>query len=970
MSLYDENICNILSNKIKANNDNPYTNSLLKIIFFIMNNLKDIVLKGIIIKSIKKNTTLIKIIINLIILYFASNYFILHHMIKYFYSIEEMIYHKLFLLFIHLVNNDKLIFICIVFIIMILIKRIIMKIKIREDYKNKKKRTEKIFIFKYLIKSKAKEKVIRDFNYISLLIDKFLIIINIYQQINNNEIKFKYSKITLKIKGTGENAILGNLTNCYFRSINYLMEVHINGDKQDRIEYKYNFNQTINFVELILDDNLNNCECMFAGCNEITEINFSKFNTSQITNMYCMFLKCTSLTSLDLSNFNTSQVISMNGLFAFCLSLTSLDLSNFNTSQVRDMAGMFFECNSLTSLNLYNFDFSKIYSMNMMFSGCNYLEYINLYNLDIDRFASYNDIFLYVNINIVNIVICLNKDINIESIICYTIDCSNDWKSKQKKIINVSQNCTKSCDMTDQYKYEYNGKCLESCPNGYLYDDNNNKLNICKCELDKCLTCSQVALNKNLCTKCNINYYPKENDPLNLGDYFNCYNETEEGYYLDIKNKIYRKCYYTCKTCNKGGNKITHNCFECKHEFSLDINFNNYSNCYKKCDYYYYFDEEYNYHCTMNYSCPKEYPNLINNKAECIKYGHIDFMKNFLLNYEANITETSQEEEIKYYDNILQYIEDEFTSGKYNTINIDNGQDDIIKTGKIITTLTTSENQKNNINNNMTRIDSGECKILLRYLYNISINESLYIKKIDIYQEGMNTLKVEYNVYAKFFGNKLQKLNLTVCQDNKISISIPIILTDNMDKYNISSEYYNDICYTTTSEDGTDILLKDRQKEYINKDKIVCQEDCDFSEYDYDTFVAKCSCKVKECSESFGDMNINKNKLLDNFKNIKNIINFNFLKCYNKLFIKEGFLNNIGCFILLAIIFFHILTIFKFLIRQFSSIINKINNILNLSQLSEYPLINKNKKREKIVKRKTHLNKDKKISIHKNNRKK
>ena len=72
----------------------------------------------------------------------------------------------------------------------------------------------------------------------------------------------------------------------------------------------------------------------------------------------------------------------------------------------------------------------------------------------------------------------------------------------------------------------------------------------------------------------------------------------------------------------------------------------------------------------------------------------------------------------------------------------------------------------------------------------------------------------------------------------------------------------------------SDILLKDRQKEQINKDKIVCQEDCDFSEYDYDTFVAKCSCKVKECSESFSDMNINKNKLLDNFKNIKNIINY------------------------------------------------------------------------------------------------
>ena len=97
---------------------------------------------------------------------------------------------------------------------------------------------------------------------------------------------------------------------------------------------------------------------------------------------------------------------------------------------------------------------------------------------------------------------------------------------------------------------------------------------------------------------------------------------------------------------------------------------------------------------------------------------------------------------------------------------------------------------------------------------------------------------------------------------------------------NRSSGYYNDICYTSTTEDGTDILLKDRQTEYIQKDKIICQEDCDFIEYDYNTNNAKCSCKVKESSSSVADMNINKAKLLDNFKNIKNIANFNFLVCY------------------------------------------------------------------------------------------
>ena len=190
----------------------------------------------------------------------------------------------------------------------------------------------------------------------------------------------------------------------------------------------------------------------------------------------------------------------------------------------------------------------------------------------------------------------------------------------------------------------------------------------------------------------------------------------------------------------------------------------------------------------------------------------------------------------------------------------------------------------------------------------------------------MNTLKVEYDVYSKLFGNNLMNLNLTVCWTSKISIFISIVINDDLDKYNSSSGYYNDICYTTTSEDGTDILLKDRQNGFINKDKVVCQEDCDFSEYDYDILVAKCSCNVRESSESFILMKINKYKLLENFKNIKNIINFEFLKCYKKLFNKEGILNNIGCLLLFAIILFHILTIFIFILNQFSSIINKIDN--------------------------------------------
>ena len=104
-----------------------------------------------------------------------------------------------------------------------------------------------------------------------------------------------------------------------------------------------------------------------------------------------------------------------------------------------------------------------------------------------------------------------------------------------KKIIKDTNECINNCSDDNHYKYEYNGKCYSICSNGYFYDDNNNTK--CKCELEKCFTCPTV---KQLCTKCNDNYYPLENDLLNFGEYFNCYNETPIGYYLDINNSLYK----------------------------------------------------------------------------------------------------------------------------------------------------------------------------------------------------------------------------------------------------------------------------------------------------------------------------------------------------------------------------------------------------------------------------------------------
>ena len=311
-------------------------------------------------------------------------------------------------------------------------------------------------------------------------------------------------------------------------------------------------------------------------------------------------------------------------------------------------------------------------------------------------------------------------------------------------------------------------------------------------------------------------------------------------------------------------------------------------------------------------------------QKKCIKYNNISIIEDLIIKEKNKTDQMSLDEEIEYYDYLLKTIENIFTEN-YDTSKIDDGQDEVITTGKMTLTLTTSQNQRNNINNNMTSIDLGECETLLKNEYHISSNETIYIKKIDIEKKGIKIPKVEYDVYCKLFETNLTKLNLTVCEKSKIFIYIPFLLTDDIDKYDINSEYYKDICYSTTSEDGTDISIKDRQKDFIDKDRIVCQEDCDFSAYDRVNNKAKCSCKVKESSKSFAYMNIDIQKLVKNFINIKNIVNYKFLVCYKKLFNKENLINNIGCYIILVIILFHIISFFIFNLKSFPSIKRRID---------------------------------------------
>ena len=122
--------------------------------------------------------------------------------------------------------------------------------------------------------------------------------------------------------------------------------------------------------------------------------------------------------------------------------------------------------------------------------------------------------------------------------------------------------------------------------------------------------------------------------------------------------------------------------------------------------------------------------------------------------------------------------------------------------------------------------------------------------------------------------------------------------------------------------------MKDRKNEFIEGNKTICQDDCDFSDYDFINQYAKCKCSIKESPKSILDLKINKTKLYENFIDIKNIANIKILACYKVLFRKNSLKKNIACFSVLPIILLHLIAIIIFYSKEKKKINKKINDII------------------------------------------
>ena len=78
----------------------------------------------------------------------------------------------------------------------------------------------------------------------------------------------------------------------------------------------------------IPDDMTTISKGMFYGCKNLTNLDLSSFNTSNLVNMRSMFTNCTNLVTIDLSSFDTSKVDNVFSLFRYDKNLTTIYVSN------------------------------------------------------------------------------------------------------------------------------------------------------------------------------------------------------------------------------------------------------------------------------------------------------------------------------------------------------------------------------------------------------------------------------------------------------------------------------------------------------------------------------------------------------------------------------------------------------------------------------------------------------------------
>ena len=303
---------------------------------------------------------------------------------------------------------------------------------------------------------------------------------------------------------------------------------------------------------------------------------------------------------------------------------------------------------------------------------------------------------------------------------------------------------------------------------------------------------------------------------------------------------------------------------------------------------------------------------------------------------------------------------------------INNNNSTVIKTENTIFQVTPINEQKELNDPTFSNVDLGQCETLLKKKYNISEEENLIIFKIDMKNVEEYSTYVQYEIYHPL---TFVKLELDVCENINIKIYAPVYLDEktlslfsDLDKsgynlFNSNDSFYNDFCTPYTTENGTDIILEDRQKEIYNKNgkKALCQSGCELDYYNQTTNKASCDCTVQKIQTNLeiSDLQSGKKALTDSFLNTLTNANFQILRCYELAIDLTTIFENIGRFIMTILLFFIVILFVLYCIFGSKKLYNYLRDIIGQKVYDNNNISKNNKHKSNFKKKKIKQNKPK-----------
>ena len=323
-----------------------------------------------------------------------------------------------------------------------------------------------------------------------------------------------------------------------------------------------------------------------------------------------------------------------------------------------------------------------------------------------------------------------------------------------------------------------------------------------------------------------------------------------------------------------------------------------------------------------------------------------------------------------------EQVEEIFTFVKDNILKNDyKGDNKIIETENVVIQISTLEDQSNNNNPNISTIDLGECEGVLKAHYNLSEKDSLIVIKTDIKSEDLSSIYVQYEIFHPI---TKEKLDLNYCKDINIVINVLVNLDENTatlydslseSGYNLfdsEDDFYNDICSTYTSQNGTDMTLSDRKTEIYGaiENISMCQVGCAFESYNKTTKKAKCNCEIQknDTQTDISKIDFSSTNFVRSFISTLKNSNFLVMKCYKIAFNFLNFVKNKGR-IIMTIIYILFLTTFLIYIIKDRKVINVYINMILKNKSIIFEL--SNLKKEKEIKKKGEKKKGKKRKVKK-----